>query len=104
MKNTSDQQASSHAPTPARGKHRLRRRLLILAVVLVALIILFRLVLDPIAAWATRRTLNNLDGIKGTFSSVHVGVIPPSYEINRFKLVVSERKDWNKPWVYIEHM
>ncbi len=84
--------------------HRGFKRGVIVALLLVGLVIAIRLVLDPLATWATRRAFKQAKGVDGAFADVRVGVIPPSYEIERLKLVVADNKDWEKPWVYVEHV
>ena len=85
--------------TPA---HRRIRRLSIALGVLFGLVIAIRLLLDPIAAHATRRALDNLDGFRGNFARVHVGVFPPSYEISRLALSRRADGDAAEPIVYAE--
>jgi hypothetical protein len=57
------------------------RRLLITLGVLVALVIVIRLLLDPLAAHYTRKELNAAPSVSGDFSRVHVTVLPPGYAI-----------------------
>ena len=61
--------------------------LLIILAVLLALAIVVRLVLDPIASYETRKALGNMEGLRGDFAHVHVTVFAPSYEITNLKLM-----------------
>jgi Domain of Unknown Function (DUF748) len=82
------------------------RRLAIVAAVLVALCVIVRLVLDPIAAHETRKALAGLDGYRAGFDDVHISLFPPAYEISR--LSVREAKnddksdDKSEPLVYVD--
>jgi hypothetical protein len=73
------------------------RRLLIALGVLIALLIIIRIVLDPIAAHFTHKALNETEGIRGDFESVHVSVLPPGYAIHELKLIESPGGDWKNP-------
>ena len=55
------------------------RRLLIASAIVVAIVVIIRLVLDPIATHFTRKALRDAEGIRGDFHSVHVTVFPPGY-------------------------
>jgi hypothetical protein len=46
---------------------------------LLALIVIIRLVLDPIAAHFTHKQLNASEAVSGDFESVHVTLLPPGY-------------------------
>jgi hypothetical protein len=83
--------------------HRGRRRLLIALGAVLLLVVVFRLVLDPVAAWGTRRALANIEGFEGTFSDVHVSVLPPSYSIENFKIIETPKGRWDEPLLYVEH-
>lgn len=83
-------------------RRRWPRRLLIALGILVVLVIVIRLVLDPIASHYTRKELNASAGISGDFSRVHVTVLPPGYEIERLKIIEAEGGDWNHPLLYVE--
>jgi len=73
------------------------RRLLIALGIIVALIVIIRIVLDPIAAHYTHKALNEAEGIRGDFEGVHVSVLPPGYEIRELKLIESPGGDWKRP-------
>ena len=72
--------------------------------VVIAVIVVIRLILDPIAAHYTRKGLNASDRMRGDFQSVHVTVFPPGYEIHRLK--IDERVDpgWKHPLFYAERV
>jgi hypothetical protein len=55
--------------------------------VLVVLMIVLRLILDPLAAHETRAALNQMQGFKGDFDRVHVTVFGPGYDITHLKLI-----------------
>lgn len=83
-------------------RRRWPRRLLIILGILVALVIVIRLILDPIASHYTRKGLNASEGISGDFSRVHVTVFPPGYEIERLKIIEADGGDWRHPLLYVE--
>jgi hypothetical protein len=72
--------------------------------VVAGLVIVVRLLLDPVAAHYTRLGLNKSDSTRGDFDRVHVTVFPPGYEIRRLKIV--ERRDvhWREPLFYAERV
>jgi hypothetical protein len=78
------------------------RRLTIAAAVVVALAVIVRLVLDPVASHYTRKALDDAEGIRGDFHSVHVTVFPPGYTIRRIKIVEHPKDDWKHPLFYAE--
>lgn len=80
------------------------RRLLIAVIVLLCLVVLIRLVLDPIATHFTRKALNEAEGIEGRFDGVHVTVFPPGYEIRDLALIESPGGDWKRPLVRAERI
>jgi hypothetical protein len=73
------------------------RRTLIVLIVLLALVVIIRVVLDPIAAHFTRKALREAKGIRGDFKSVHVSVLPPGYEINQLALIEVPGGSWKSP-------
>jgi hypothetical protein len=91
----------NEAAAPAR--RRWPRRLLIALGIVVVLVIVIRLVLDPIASHYTRKELNASEAISGDFSRVHVTVLPPGYEIERLKIIEADGGDWRHPLLYVEH-
>ncbi|HTA19623.1 MAG TPA: hypothetical protein VK989_10045, partial [Polyangia bacterium] len=78
------------------------RRLLIGLGVLVALVVVVRLVLDPVAAYATRKGLAKMEGFRGDFEHVHVTLFGPGYTISRLKLIEDPGGSWKEPLFYAE--
>ena len=89
-----------------RGKRlpRWLRRLVIASAIIVGVLVMIRLVLDPVATHFTRKALNDAEGIRGDFHSVHVTVFPPGYQINRIKIVEHPSDDWKHPLFYAERV
>jgi hypothetical protein len=56
---------------------------------LLALTIIIRLALDPVAAHFTHKQLNASEAVSGDFESVHVTLLPPGYGIRRLKIIHS---------------
>jgi Domain of Unknown Function (DUF748) len=79
------------------------RRLLIGLAVFAAVLIIGRLVLDPLAARYLRRTLAKGENMQGTFSSLHVSLLPPAAEIWNFKLIEKPGGRWDEPLVYSQY-
>lgn len=69
-----------------RSQRPLRRRPLFWVGLALGLVVLVRLVLDPIAAWFLRDRLARLEGYDARFEDVHVTVLPPGVSITRFRL------------------
>lgn len=84
------------AESPPRARHRVLRVSLIVLAVLIALAVLVRLLLDPIATWQTRKALANLEGYAGAFERVHVTLLPPGFTITKLKLIEDETDDAQK--------
>jgi len=80
------------------------RRLLIAAVAVVAVLVIVRVLLDPVATHFTRKALDDAEGIRGDFHSVHVTVFPPGYTIRRIKIVEHPPDDWKHPMFYAERV
>jgi len=78
------------------------RRLAVVAVVLAALFIGFRLALDPIAAHETRQGLARMHGFRGTFDRVHVSLVPLGYTITHLKIVQEPGGRWDAPIFYAD--
>ena len=78
------------------------RRLLMALAVVGALLVIVRLVLDPIAAHYTRQVLNRGQGFRGAFSDVHVSILPPGYSIDRLKIIQHPDGQWDAPLFYAE--
>jgi hypothetical protein len=89
-------------PRPSWRRHRLRRGLLIALGVIALLLVVGRVVLDPIAHHYTEQALAKNPKFKASFSDVHVTLIPPSYQIKEFKLVEAGRGRWDEPLFYAE--
>src|SRR4051794_7490078 len=69
---------------------------------IVVLAILVRALLDPVATRFTRRALEQNEAVRGAFSSVHVTLLPPGYEIRHLKLIEHPGGDWERPLLYAE--
>jgi len=80
------------------------RRLVIGAAVVVAVLVVVRVMLDPVAAHFTRKALDDAEAIRGDFQSVHVTVFPPGYTIYRLKIVEQPEGDWRHPLFYAERV
>lgn len=72
--------------------------------VVLAIVIVIRLILDPIAAHYTRKALNNSDTMRGDFDRVHVTVLPPGYEIHKLKIDERVDRGWKHPLFYAERV
>ena len=70
--------------------------------VLVVLVVAIRLALDPVAAHFTRKALNEAEGIRGDFDSVHVSIFPPGYQIHELSIIEEPGGDWKKPLLRAE--
>jgi hypothetical protein len=60
--------------------------------------------IDPIATRLTRRTLDGLQGLEGTFEKVDVGLLPPRYVITRPKFHELPVRDPKKPLFYADRV
>ena len=96
-----DPASSRHLDQPAavtRGHtKKWPRRLLIAFIVLLALVVIIRIVLDPIAAHYTRKALNGAEGMQSRFDGVHVTVFPPGYEIRQLAVIETPGGTWKRP-------
>jgi len=72
--------------------------------VLLAIIVVIRLILDPIAAHYTRKALNDSDTMRGDFDRLHITVLPPGYEIHRLKIDERVDRGWKHPLFYAERV
>jgi Domain of Unknown Function (DUF748) len=88
--------------TARAGLPRWLRRLLIASGIVVGVLVLIRVLLDPVASHFTRKALGEGDAIRGDFQGVHVTVFPPGYTISRLKLVEHPADDWKHPVFYAE--
>ena len=86
------------------GLPRWARRLLVGVAAVVAVVVIVRLVLDPVASHYTRKALDDAKAIRGDFHSVHVTVFPPGYTIRRIKIVEHPKDDWKHPLFYAERV
>ncbi len=72
------------------------------------LLVVIRLILDPLASRETRQALNQMDGFRGDFERVHVSILNPGYDITRLELFEvppgDEKSDVvdKTPLVYVE--
>ena len=78
------------------------RPLLITLGVLVALLVIVRIVLDPLVAHFARRQLNEGEGFRGTFAGLHVSIVPPAITVRRLKVIEHPGGDWDAPVYYFE--
>jgi len=62
------------------------RRLLAVVILLAALAVIIRVILDPLATHFTRRELDQLSGYRGELERVHVTIFPPGYAVTHLKL------------------
>jgi hypothetical protein len=91
------------SPRPPRRRHRARRALLIALGVVALLVVVGRIVLDPIARHYTEVALARNPKVQGSFSDVHVTLLPPSYQIRKLKLVEPDSGRWDEPLFYAEN-
>lgn len=90
------------------GKQRLRlvRAPLIILGIGLALMLVIRLILDPVATHETRKALDQMNGFRGDFARVHVTLFGPGYEITKLKLVETARDSGEPlkepPLLYVE--
>ena len=78
--------------------------MLIAIAAIITLIVVIRIVLDPIASHYAHKELDSAEAMRGDFERLHISVLPPGYEITRLKIVEHPRDDWKHPLVYVEHM
>ena len=83
-------------------RHKWLRRIVIALAVLAGLAALIRLLVDPIATHYTRKGLSEAEGISTDFQRVHVTLLPPGYEIRRFKLREGTGGGKREPLFYVE--
>ena len=83
-------------------RHKWLRRIVIALAVLAGLAALIRLLVDPIATHYTRKGLGEAEGISTDFQRVHVTLLPPGYEIRRFKLREGRGGGKREPLLYVE--
>ncbi|HVZ31172.1 MAG TPA: DUF748 domain-containing protein, partial [Polyangiaceae bacterium] len=71
--------------------------LFIVILVIAAILICVRVLLDPLAAHFTRKALHEANGIDGRLASVHVGIFPPRYTIYDLKVIEAPGGNWDHP-------
>jgi hypothetical protein len=90
---------------PGQTKVRRHRRWpWVLLGVLVLLVLAVRLVADPLAERAARRTLAGLDAYRGTVSSVHVSFLPPGSVVHQLKLIERDAPAGREPLLFVQEM
>jgi hypothetical protein len=80
------------------------RKLAIAGLVVIALVVAARLIIDPIATYETRQGLAKVQGAHGDFERVHVSVVPPEYFITRLKLTQGPAGARHEPIFYAEEI
>jgi hypothetical protein len=70
--------------------------------VLLTLLLVIRLVLDPLAAHYLRGALASSDQFRGTFSGVHISILPPGVRVRRLKVIELPNGRWENPVFYVE--
>ena len=88
----------------ARDLPRWARALLITLIVVAAVVVIIRVLLDPIATHYTRKALAEAEGVRGDLQGVHVTVFPPGYQVRRLKIIEHPRGDWKHPLFYAEEI
>lgn len=98
---TPSAEPASRAEPRARGRA-WPRWLLAIGIALLLLVVLVRVLLDPIAAHFTRQALAEAEGMEGRFSDVHVSVFPPGYQIRELAIIETPGGDWERPLFEVE--
>src|ERR1044071_2459930 len=80
------------------------RRSIFVLLILVALLVVIRVLIDPIATHYTRKELDSAEGMRGDFQRVHVTIFPPGYEIRRLNVVEHPGGDWKHPLLFAERI
>jgi hypothetical protein len=80
------------------------RALLLALIVVAAIVVIIRVVLDPVATHYTRKALAESDAVRGDLQGVHVTVFPPGYEVRRLKVIEHPGGDWKHPLFYAEEI
>jgi hypothetical protein len=73
-------------------------------VLLAAVAVVIRLVVDPLATHFTRRQLDELQGYRGELGRVHVTLLPPGYTVTRLKLWEDPSGSPHAPLFYAERI
>lgn len=79
------------------------RRLAVVLAVLALLVVAARLALDPLATWRTRRALEAVEDMRGTFADVDVRVRDLSYSITDLRLEKLGAGGARLPFFRVEH-
>src|SRR6266540_5137317 len=105
-----DKATQSQSGLPRSRRSKGLRVLLWIVAAFLAIAIVVRLVLDPVASYEMRKALNGLDGYVADFERVHVTLFGPGFEVWRFKLAEArntERGDEKAlakdPLIFVEH-
>jgi hypothetical protein len=85
-----------------KGRRRWYRNPIFWIAFVVAIGVVIRLVLDPIATHFTRKALAESPDYRGTFERVHVSILPPGYEIHRLVLRERDAPAAREPFVRVE--
>jgi hypothetical protein len=97
--------ARLHHQRTSRTLRALLRRPLFWVLLAVGLLILVvKLALDPVATHYTRRALEDMDGFRGRFDDVSVGLFPPSYRITKLKVIEVPRGSSGEPLFYADRI
>jgi hypothetical protein len=88
-----------------KGDHiKAARRTLAALIVLVAIVVIIRVVLDPLATHFTRKAIDGLDGYQGDFKRVHVTIFSPGYTITNVKLWEHPGGSAKEPLIFAERV
>lgn len=90
-------------PATRTSRPRWLRRLLIALGVFAGLLILGRVVLDPLAARWLRQKLAAGENMQATFDTLHVSLIPPAVELWNFKMIEKPGGRWDEPLMYSQY-
>jgi len=63
------------------------------------MVVAFAIAIQPLARYATRRTLASISGYVGSFEDAHVSIIPLEYRVTKLKL---EPRDRSRPTLYAQ--
>jgi hypothetical protein len=78
------------------------RPLFIVLGVLAVVVVLVRVLLDPVATRFTRKGLDGMKGFRGDFERVHVTLFGPGYTITHLKLIEDPGGSWKTPVFYAD--
>ena len=80
------------------------RRLAVTLGICVALLVIIRVILDPIASHYVHKKLDQGEGFRGTFSKLHLSIIPPAVVMTNVKIIEEPGGTWENPLYFIEKM